>query len=140
MIFHKKKVVPSPPEPKKAPEPERLTQEEWKQVAEFKQKIADIKAEESKIPHLKDFVRILIDGGYGQIVDGTYPPGLSGVSYYPYNYTPPRNELERIKEKFDSASKGVSYFNNNYKYSVRLKNGYIIRELRPWEIAKVSDR
>ena len=127
-------------QPKTEPQPERLTQEEWKEFAEIQGKMAAEADEESKRPQLKDFVRILINRRIGQVVDGAYPPPTNQITYYPIAYIPPKNELERIRERFNNRSNGTSYFNNFYKYAVRLKNGYIIRELRPWEIEKITDR
>ena len=139
MLFRKKKAI-AIEEPKTEPQPVRLTQEEWKEVAEIKGKIAAEEDEESKRPQLKDFVRILINRRIGQVVDGAYPPPTNQITYYPIAYIPPENELEIIRERFNSRSNRTSYFNNFYKYAVRLKNGYIIRELRPWEIEKITDR
>ena len=139
MIFPKKK-VPSLPQPKPTSEPERLTQEEWKEVAEIQKKINDLVGEEAKRPQRQDFVRILINGEVGQVIDGNYPPPSNPIQFYPISYSSPTTELRRVNEILASHSRNAWDFVNTYRYAVRLKNGYIIRELRPWEIEKVTDR
>jgi hypothetical protein len=124
----KEKAVVEPPK-----EPERLTQEEWGKLEEYKREKASLEAEEKARPQSKDFVRVLIYGMVGQIVDVEYLPPLK-YGYFSTPHTPPKNELERVSREVDGLRTFAAFNNNRLRYSIRLKNGYIIRELRLWEI------